>query len=246
MFGSSSSLPPVVGGRGGLVCESVGKADLLSDYFESKQSRETVDLPFNCHLSPSLTSFDFRSREVSRLLIVRLGPLWWRLPIGYVSSFLKRTADVVVYSVSVVFLCLVRLSSFPACKSISHSISIVLRCFNVACRFVLDNLWNSVVCFQPPSLLIEKVRVPVMYFCACPIHCKVHWRAGRRLGSRRISAAFKLLGSPIRKFSISSDLCMGIGGDMLSILTQFLSNRSQHVMVDCCRSKLVNVVSGVP
>ena len=33
---------------------------------------------------------------------------------------------------------------------------------------------------------------------------------------------------------------------MLSILTEFLSNRSQHVMVDGCRSKLVNVVSGVP
>ena len=33
---------------------------------------------------------------------------------------------------------------------------------------------------------------------------------------------------------------------MLSILTQFLSNQSQHVMVDCCRRKLVNVVSGVP
>ena len=33
---------------------------------------------------------------------------------------------------------------------------------------------------------------------------------------------------------------------MLSILTQFLSNRSQHVMVDCCRRKLVNVLSGVP
>ena len=31
---------------------------------------------------------------------------------------------------------------------------------------------------------------------------------------------------------------------MLSILTQFLTNRSQHVMVDSCRSKLVNVVSG--
>ena len=39
---------------------------------------------------------------------------------------------------------------------------------------------------------------------------------------------------------------MGIGGSVLSILTQFLSNRSQHVMVDGCRSKLVNVVSGVP
>ena len=32
---------------------------------------------------------------------------------------------------------------------------------------------------------------------------------------------------------------------MLSILTQFLSDRSQHVMVDGCRSKLVNVESGV-
>ena len=42
-------------------------------------------------------------------------------------------------------------------------------------------------------------------------------------------------------------LCsVGIGGSVLSILTQFLSYRSQHVMVDGCRSKLVNVVSGVP
>ena len=41
-------------------------------------------------------------------------------------------------------------------------------------------------------------------------------------------------------------LCsVGIGGFVLSILTQFLSDRSQHVMIDGCRSKLVNVVSGV-
>ena len=32
-------------------------------------------------------------------------------------------------------------------------------------------------------------------------------------------------------------LCsVGIGGSMLSVLTQFLSNRSQHVLVDGCRS----------
>ena len=39
---------------------------------------------------------------------------------------------------------------------------------------------------------------------------------------------------------------VGIGGSVLSVLTQFLSNRSQFVLVDGCRSKLVNVVSGVP
>ena len=33
---------------------------------------------------------------------------------------------------------------------------------------------------------------------------------------------------------------------MLSLLMQFLSNRSQHVLVDGCQSKLVDVVSGVP
>ena len=33
---------------------------------------------------------------------------------------------------------------------------------------------------------------------------------------------------------------------MLSVLTQFLSNRLQYVVVDGCRSKLVNVMSGVP
>ena len=41
-------------------------------------------------------------------------------------------------------------------------------------------------------------------------------------------------------------LCSVCIGSLLSILTQFLSNRSQHVMVGSCRSKLVNIVSGVP
>ena len=42
-------------------------------------------------------------------------------------------------------------------------------------------------------------------------------------------------------------LCsVGIGRSVLSILTQFLSNRSKHIMVDTYQSKLVDVVSGVP
>ena len=42
-------------------------------------------------------------------------------------------------------------------------------------------------------------------------------------------------------------LCsVGFGGSVLSVLAQFLSNRSQYVMLDGCRNKLVNVVSGVP
>ena len=62
VFGSSSAVPPLVSEGGRLVCESIGKADLLSDHFDSKQSREAVDLPLTCHLSPSLTTFAIRSR----------------------------------------------------------------------------------------------------------------------------------------------------------------------------------------
>ena len=46
---------------------------------------------------------------------------------------------------------------------------------------------------------------------------------------------------------ILCQLCsVGIGGSVLFILTQFILNRSQHVMVDSSRSKLVKVLSGVP
>ena len=54
---------------GGLVCESVGKADMLSAHFEEKQYRDPIDLPSTCHPSPSLTILAFRSREVKQLLL---------------------------------------------------------------------------------------------------------------------------------------------------------------------------------
>ena len=99
---------------GGLVCESVGKADLLSDNFDSKQSREAVDLPLTCHPSPSLTTFAFRSSEVRRLLL-DLNPYGGTDPLGMFPLFLKRTADVMAPSLSGVFQQLVCLGSFPAC-----------------------------------------------------------------------------------------------------------------------------------
>ena len=58
-----------------------------------------------------------------------------------------------------------------------------------------------------------------------------------------ISAAFDRVNHQGILYRLSS---VGIGGSVLSVLTQFLSNRSQFVLMDGCRSKLVNVVSGVP
>ena len=74
------------------MCELVGKADLLSAHFDSKQSREAVDLPLTCHPSSSLTTFAFRSREVMNLLL-DLDPYGGTDPLGF-PLFLKRTDDV--------------------------------------------------------------------------------------------------------------------------------------------------------
>ena len=73
--------------------QSVGKADRLPDRFDSKQSREAVDLPLTCHSSPSLTTFAIRSSEVRRLLL-DFDPYGGIDLMGMFPLFHKRTADV--------------------------------------------------------------------------------------------------------------------------------------------------------
>ena len=104
------------------------------------------------------------------------------------------------------------------------------------------------MCFQPPTLLIRKVCVPDLCDALlCVSHTlQSALESGQKAPIAQIdfSAAFDM----VNHLGILYTFCfVGIGGSVLSILTQFLSNRSQQVMVDGCRrSKLVNVVSGVP
>ena len=65
--------------------------------------------------------------------------------------------------------------------------------------------------------------------------------------ARIVQIDFRAAFDRVNHLGILYKLCsVGIGGSVLSILTQLISNQSQQVMVDGCRSKLVNVVSGVP
>ena len=141
---------------------SVGKADLLSDHFDGKQTRESADLSLTCHPSPKLTTFAFRSSEFRNLLF-DLEPNEGTDPLGMFPVFLMRTADVLAPRLSVVFRWLVRLGSFPACWreanvapiskdppsssvanyrpiSITSVLSKTLRCLSAWCRFVSDDL----------------------------------------------------------------------------------------------------------
>ena len=112
VIGLSSPLPPLVGGDCGLVSESVGNVDLLSEHFASKQSREPVVLPPTCHPPIKLMTFAFRSCKVRRLM-QDLEPYDDTDPLGMLPLFLKRTADVLAPGLSVVFRRHLRLGSFP-------------------------------------------------------------------------------------------------------------------------------------
>ena len=164
-------------------------------------------------------------------------------PLGLFPLFLKRTADVMAPCLSVVFRRLVRLASFPACwrqanvspipkGSPSSSVanyqpisitSVLSKVFECLVSVRLDNLWNAVVCFQLPSSLLGKVWVPVMHFCLCPIHCRVYIESGQE--ARIVQIDFSAAFDRVNHLGILYKLCsLGIGGSVLSILTQFLSN----------------------
>ena len=77
-----------------------------------------------------------------------------------------------------------------------------------------------------------------MHYCALDSALESGHKA--RIVQIDFSAAF----DSVSHQGILYEFCsVGIGGSVLSILTQFLSKRSQHVLVNGCRSKLVNVVS---
>ena len=120
----------------------------------------------------------------------------------------STTASVRIYTRSTLDPNVTPIPKGPPSSSVANYriTSVLSKVFERLVSVRLGRLWNSVVCFQPPSLLIGKVWVPVMHICACPIHCRVHWRVDRRLGSCRSTSVQPLIGSTIWAFSISSVL----------------------------------------
>ena len=54
---------------GALISDSVGKAELLKAWFDSKQSHGIVELPLTCHPKPAFCGIVFRACEVVRHLM---------------------------------------------------------------------------------------------------------------------------------------------------------------------------------
>ena len=103
--------PPLIGWWGG-----VGKVDLLSAHFDSKQSRDPVNLPCTCYYVCNLITFALWSQEEG-------GSHWIWIPMVALSHwvcflsffFLERTADVLAPCLGQIFRRLLHMGNFPAC-----------------------------------------------------------------------------------------------------------------------------------
>ena len=166
---------------------------------------------------------------------------------------------------SVVFWRPVRLGSFPACwrqANVTHipkgpPSSSVANSRPIYITSILSKVFERLVLVRLGRFMEGSGVLPTTQFAyrkglgTCDaLLCVSHTlesalESGQE--SRIMQIDFSAASDGVNRLGILYKFCsVGIGGSVLSILTHFPSSRSQHVMVDGCRSKLVNVVSGVP
>ena len=160
-----------MGGGDGLACELIGKAEMLSAYFDEKQTRDPIDLPSTCHPCPSLTTFTFRSREVRQILL-DLDSYGGTDPLGMFPLFLKTTADVMAPRLAVVFQLLFRLGSFHVCWRVAnvtlipkgrHSFS-VANYKPISLTSLLSKVFEHLVSVRPGRFMECRAVLPTTQF----------------------------------------------------------------------------------
>ena len=69
VFGEESDAPPLCSHGSALISDPAWKAELLSPWFDSKHSRDIVELQQTCHPRPAFCGIAFRARDVERHLM---------------------------------------------------------------------------------------------------------------------------------------------------------------------------------
>ena len=160
---------------------------------------------------------------------------------------------------------LVRLGSFPACWRQANvtqilkgpSSSSVANYRPISITSVLSKVFERMVSVRLGRLMERSDVLPTTQYAyrkglgTCDsLLCVSHTLQSALESEQKawiVQIDFSAAFDRVNHLGVLYKLCsVGIGGSVLSILTQFLSNRPHHVMVDVRRSKRVNVVSGVP
>ena len=115
VFGAESDIPPLCLPGGALVFDPAGNAELLSAWFDSKQSRDIAELPQTCQRRPAFCGIAFR-------VAIPGGIEWYLLDLepnggvylsGCFPMFFQRTASVLAPKLSRLFRRLLCCGEFP-------------------------------------------------------------------------------------------------------------------------------------
>ena len=175
---------------------------------------------------------------------------------------MKRIAEVLATRLAVVFRRLLHLGSFPVCWRVANVTPIpksppsssVSNCRPISLTPILSKVFERLVSVRLGRFMECRGVLPTTQFAyrkglgTCDaILCVAHTvQSASEMGqeARTVQIDFSAGFDRVNHQGILFECCsVVVGGSVLSILTQFLYNRSRYVVVGGWPSKLVNVVS---
>jgi len=237
---------------------------LLSTWFDSKQSRDVVRVPLTCHPRPAFCGIAFRAREVERYL-KDLDPKGGVDPSGCFPMFFQRTASVLAPKLSTLFRKLLRLGEFPLQWRMADVTPIpkgpmsalVSNYRPISITPVLSKVFERLIssrfgCFLERSGVLPSHQYSYrknLGTCDALLDIVCSGQRALDMGGELalvqidFSAAFDRVSHVGLLFKLQE---AGVGGPILKVFENFLSNRTQRVKIDGVRSSSIDIVSGVP
>ena len=183
-------------------------------------------------------------------------------PLEMFPLFLKKTAEVLAPRLAVVFHQLLRLGSFPISWRVADVTPIpqdppsssASNNRPISLTPILSKVFERLVSVRLGRFMESRGELPTTEVtnrkghgtCDALLYVAHTLQNALEIGqeARILQVDFSADFDRVNDQEILFKLCsVGVGGAVLSVRTQFLSDRSQYVMVDSCRS---NMVPGVP
>ena len=264
VFGAQSDIPPLCSPGGALVSDPAGKAELLSTWFDSKQSRDIVELPQTYHPWPAFCGIAFRAREVERHLL-DLDLNGGVDPSGCFPMFFSKDCFCFCSKLSRLFRRLLSCGEFLLRWRIAHVTPIrkvplsalVCNYRPILIRPVLSKVFERLISLRFGRFLERSGVLSSHQYSyrkslgtcdafldiVCAGQLELDRGGELALIQIDLSAVFHRVNHGGLVFKLRET---GVGGMILKVFQNFLPSRTQRVKVDGVCSSSVHVVSGVP
>ena len=265
LFGIDSALPPIRKENGAVSFDPSVKAEVFSSVFQQKQSAQVLQLPATCFPQPKLSYFAFKSSEV-KFYLNDLDSSGGSDPNGLFPLFLKKIANQLAPKLARIFRLLLSSGSFPETWRQANVTPIPKGCTPtqfpseyrpISITPILSKVYERLIARRLNKFVNLNGILPDSQFgfrkglgttdallaLTHDLQSSLDDRVESRVISLDFSSAFDLVNHKALLYKLQ---LMGLGGPVLNIFKEFLSNRKQRVSIDGKFSEFKAVVSGVP